>query len=57
MQEHCRSLGRPQAVMLDRQRQNLGSIGTGNVYGTGYGVGVNTTTMVNQNQQILYRCV
>jgi hypothetical protein len=57
MQEHCRSKGRSQAVMLDRKMQDLGAVGFGNVYDSGYGVGVSATTISNQNQQILFRCV
>ena len=57
MREHCQSLGRSQAVMLDRQLQNVGAVGFGNAYSTGYSVGINTTTIANQNQQILFRCV
>lgn len=56
MQDHCRSIGRSQAVIVDRQIQNIGSIGMANVYGTAGGLGVNSNTLANQNQQILFRC-
>lgn len=53
MASHCQSIGKSQAVIQDRQLQNLGAVS-----------GINATSgmasggvLANQNQNILFSCV